>query len=195
MKQEIIKLRLQGCNYKEIATILGCAKSTISYHCKSLNIPWKTTDEKIAEATRLYTELGSIVEVAARTGLAAQTVSKLVGGATLTKKADKTVIPKVESLLTRKEQVVRNVIAWRKRKKIDAVAYKGGKCSICSYDKCIAALEFHHLDPTQKDFGISKDGTTRSWELIKAELDKCILVCANCHREIHNKLQLENEQA
>lgn len=72
----------------------------------------------------------------------------------------------------------------RKELVIKAVHYKGGKCSICSYNKCITALEFHHIDPTTKLFGIS-DGCTRSWEVIKVELDKCILVCANCHRELH----------
>ncbi len=66
-----------------------------------------------------------------------------------------------------------------------AFEYKGSKCNICAYDKCIWALEFHHLDQTQKDFNISKNGHTRSWERIQKELDKCIMVCANCHREIH----------
>ena len=68
-----------------------------------------------------------------------------------------------------------------------AIEYKGGKCEICGYDKCKEALEFHHLDPSQKDFGIGSDGCTRSWEKVKEELDKCICVCANCHREIHSK--------
>ena len=77
----------------------------------------------------------------------------------------------------------------RRRKKLKqlAVEYKGGKCSICGYSKCIAALEFHHLNPLEKDFGISASGETRSWEKVKAELDKCIIVCSNCHREIHDQ--------
>lgn len=78
----------------------------------------------------------------------------------------------------------------RRRDKVKemAIEYKGGKCSICGYNKCIGALEFHHLDPSKKDFGISAKGYTRSWEKVKEELDKCIMVCSNCHREIHNKL-------
>ncbi len=63
--------------------------------------------------------------------------------------------------------------------------YKGGKCEICEYDKCGRALSFHHLDQTQKSFGISAKGLTRSWLKIKEEIDKCILLCANCHMEIH----------
>lgn len=68
--------------------------------------------------------------------------------------------------------------------KLKAVDYKGGKCQICGYSKNISALEFHHLDPTQKDFGISE--TRHSWEDTMKELDKCIIVCSNCHRELHN---------
>lgn len=62
----------------------------------------------------------------------------------------------------------------------------GGKCSICSYDKCAAALEFHHTDPTKKNMEI---GSARyGWERTEKELKKCILICANCHREIHANL-------
>jgi hypothetical protein len=67
------------------------------------------------------------------------------------------------------------------------VAYLGGKCVKCGYDKCVAAMEFHHRDPSMKDFAISGGGVTRSFEAIKVELDKCDLVCANCHREIHDQ--------
>ena len=67
-----------------------------------------------------------------------------------------------------------------------SVDYKGGRCEICGYSKCNNALEFHHRDSNAKDFGISAKGYTRSWEKVKAELNKCILLCANCHREIHD---------
>lgn len=76
----------------------------------------------------------------------------------------------------------------RQKLKEMAVEYKGGKCCVCGYSKYVGALEFHHKDPDQKDFGISSSGTTRSWDKIKIELDKCICVCANCHREIHGKI-------
>ncbi len=66
-----------------------------------------------------------------------------------------------------------------------SVEYKGNKCVICGYNKCDRALEFHHLNPNEKDFGISAKGYTRSWEKVKNELDKCMMLCANCHREIH----------
>ena len=68
-----------------------------------------------------------------------------------------------------------------------AVAYKGGKCENkdCGYNKCIAALEFHHLNPSEKDFAIGNEGQTRSWQKVKAEIDKCVLLCCRCHREVH----------
>ncbi len=78
--------------------------------------------------------------------------------------------------------------AVTKRRKIVrqlAIDRKGGKCEICGYARCSEALEFHHLDDQTKDFGISSKGYTRSSGKVMQELDKCILVCANCHRELH----------
>lgn len=79
-------------------------------------------------------------------------------------------------------------ISIRQKIKLWSVEYKGNKCSLCEYDKCIDALDFHHLNPDEKDFNISDHGLKMDWPLIKEELDKCILVCANCHREIHSNL-------
>ena len=64
--------------------------------------------------------------------------------------------------------------------------YKGGKCAVCGYDKCQRALSFHHVNPKEKDFDLSSRGLTRSWERIKKEIDKCVLLCANCHMELHD---------
>ena len=75
------------------------------------------------------------------------------------------------------------VIGWRQRTKDAAIIYKGGKCVVCAYKRCVWALQFHHLDPKEKDFQIS--GICRSWESIKIELDKCVLLCAICHAEVH----------
>ncbi len=72
----------------------------------------------------------------------------------------------------------------RKIQKQKAVEYLGGKCSQCGYSRCIEALHFHHL--RDKLFEIGRMiGYRRSWEAIQAELDKCILLCANCHHELH----------
>ena len=74
--------------------------------------------------------------------------------------------------------------------KLKAIEYKGGKCCICGYNKCMDALDFHHLNENKKSFGVAEKGYTRSWEKVKEELDKCILVCTNCHREIHVGLHI-----
>jgi hypothetical protein len=77
------------------------------------------------------------------------------------------------------------VIEWRRRLKDKAIDYKGGSCTICGYRKCRSALEFHHLDPSHKDFDWSQKGVSRAWSKVVVELDKCAMLCANCHREVH----------
>jgi hypothetical protein len=75
----------------------------------------------------------------------------------------------------------------RKRKRIKLVQLFGNKCSLCGYDRCSAALEFHHINPEEKDFALSVSNS-KSLERNVEEAKKCLLVCANCHREIHNGL-------
>ena len=81
----------------------------------------------------------------------------------------------------------RSVQAQRDRVKQLKLEY-GGACTKCGYNKCFDALEFHHTDPTQKEFHL---GEKRGASLAKlrAELDKCQLVCRNCHTEIHAELR------
>lgn len=64
------------------------------------------------------------------------------------------------------------------------VDYLGGKCKKCGYNRCILALHAHHRDPTTKLFGIST-GQCRKWAKVVAELNKCDLLCSNCHAEEH----------
>lgn len=85
----------------------------------------------------------------------------------------------------RAEENKKAVAKRRKKIKSLAIEYKGGKCRVCGYAKCNAALDFHHKLGAEKSFGLGLNGMTRSWERTKAEVDKCVLVCANCHREIH----------
>lgn len=85
----------------------------------------------------------------------------------------------------RREYLIKAVAKRRKTLKTRAIEYLGGKCFYCGYKRSYAALDFHHVDESSKRFGLSQDGLTRSWKRTQVELDKCILVCANCHREIH----------
>ena len=73
------------------------------------------------------------------------------------------------------------------KKKQEWIDYKGGECTSCGYDKCNAALEFHHENSVEKDEKLSKGWRFRSFKNVKGELDKCVLLCANCHREAHVK--------
>lgn len=76
-------------------------------------------------------------------------------------------------------------IERNRRFKESCVEYKGGKCEDCGYNKCIGALEFHHLDDDSKEFNISSKRNNGISDSIIKELDKCALLCANCHRERH----------
>lgn len=75
----------------------------------------------------------------------------------------------------------------RRSMKLQAIKLLGGKCSICGYNRCTDALEFHHQNPYEKDFKLGS-GNTMSWREYKKEALKCILVCSNCHKELHSKL-------
>lgn len=65
-----------------------------------------------------------------------------------------------------------------------AIAYAGGRCVHCGYNKSVASLCFHHTNPIDKDFNIGQKYNLK-WERIKDEIDKCILLCHNCHNELH----------
>lgn len=84
-----------------------------------------------------------------------------------------------------------HVKSHRQKIKERAIQYKGGKCEKCGYDKCNRALEFHHLIPNEKDFTISRYSVL-SWDKVKKELEKCILICSNCHRELHDEEYVNN---
>ena len=167
--EEIIKLRREGKTYKEICDKLDCAMSTVSYHCKLHKMGGhsdRLTTEQKNELQQLYNETKSLKKVATLKGHSFETVKRYV----ITKKKEK--VTKSEAVIT-----------WRKRTKIKLIEYKGGKCELCGYNKCTSALHFHHLNPNEKDFSIS--GKSLSFEKLKSEVDKCVLVCSNCHSEIH----------
>jgi len=84
------------------------------------------------------------------------------------------------------------VIKRRKKVKEMAVAYRGGKCCKCGYKRYIGALEFHHRNSRRKEITISADGCCHAWSRVRRELDKCDLLCANCHRERHRDERLGN---
>jgi hypothetical protein len=72
----------------------------------------------------------------------------------------------------------------RRRVKAILVEEAGGRCATCGYDRCMAALQFHHVDPKTKHFSLGRKGVARSLERARAEARKCVLLCANCHAEV-----------
>ena len=85
-----------------------------------------------------------------------------------------------------KKQIYLRKMARRKQLKEEVVTLLGGKCSMCGYNKCLAALDFHH-NKGKKEGNIQMYIHRESRQKLLKEIEKCILLCANCHREIHNK--------
>jgi len=224
LRNKIIELRINGKKYTEISEILGCSKSTISYHCKrnkkiiyieNVDIESQTeiveyreiglrlieiyeklekritkenikiicrknglsyldrlNEEDINKIREKYKEIGKLRKVARILGYSFSTVKK-------------NVIDLIEDFNKNKKNISNSesVINWRKRVKIKLVEYKGGKCERCGYNKYVEVLEFHHRDEYEKDFTIS--GKSWSYERLKNEVDKCIMLCSNCHKEMH----------
>ena len=79
-----------------------------------------------------------------------------------------------------------HVKEWRKRFKQKIINSFGGKCGICGYDKCNEVFHCHHLDPSKKEFSLGRMmGNPHKWEYVIPELKKCVLLCSNCHGEVH----------
>jgi len=86
--------------------------------------------------------------------------------------------------MTSKSQKVKN---WRQRTKERIILAMGGECVCCGYNKCNWSLALHHLDPSEKDFSLgSIRANCKSWAKIVVELRKCVLICHNCHNEVHH---------
>lgn len=166
LKSIKVKLNITKIEASKINRLLG-------YFPKIKNYTFEEENEIIS----LYKEKKSIIGVARIKETTPETIKK-----TLLKNNVK---------LHNKQTKSQIVINWRKRKKQLLVDYKGGKCQNCGYKKSIGALEFHHINSEEKEFTIS--ASSFSFERLKKEVDKCVLVCSNCHIEIHEQLRENGE--
>jgi hypothetical protein len=80
----------------------------------------------------------------------------------------------------------------RRRRKVKEILVReaGGSCAICGYDRCFGALEFHHLDPSEKRLEVNAKGVSLALATLRAEAEKCVLLCANCHVEVERGVTL-----
>lgn len=182
--KKIIELRKNGKSYDDICKILKCSKSTVSYHCKKHNLTdiglgSEKIEDKIKNEIKEYYKSHTIEETAKKFNVSTSSV--------------KIFSDKKRIILSKEERRKRNiekVIRRRQKLKQIAIEYKGGKCEKCGYDKNIPwVYDFHHVEPGEKDFKIST--YSGSEKKMKEELDKCIMLCSNCHREIHYQEYLE----
>lgn len=173
---KIIELRRNKKTYIEISKLINISEDKLIKICrkyklnKSINNFEKSFDKN--EVLKYYKIYKSLRVTAKHFNVARNTIRKQINDSDITYSSTK---------ISRSQ----SVIDWRKRKKIELVEYKGGCCEICGYNKSITALHFHHKNPNEKDFSISSKSYSIS--KLKKEVDKCMLVCSNCHSEIHDK--------
>lgn len=184
----VIKMRKNALTYNEIINNINITEDQLKYICRAFNLNnsnfyRKPTDEEIKEMQNYYNNCNSLRKVEKKFGWSRFTISKYI----IINKSKSINLSKEEYNIKRKQDKVRNVIKWRQDKKEKLVEYKGGCCQNCGYKKSIGALEFHHIDPKGKDFTISSK--SYAYERLKKEVDKCVLVCSNCHIEIHEELR------
>lgn len=182
MKNEILKLRKQGKTYDEIIKETGLTKATISYHCGRAGLGGRLDGRSLKNINKdevnEYYKTHTLTETSEKFNIGVTSLKSILDLKTKKLTDDE-----------RREYNYLHVKGFRKKNKQRAIDYKGSKCERCGYAKCNSALEFHHLDPNEKDFSPSSN-MNMAWDKIKTEIDKCILVCANCHREIHEDLIL-----
>ena len=189
-KNLILELRASGMSYRAIQKKLNCSKGLISYYCTS--IPSNSDTIALnAQARRKPFQfpeaLFPVIDMLLEEGVSRKAISKTydVPYSEIQRYVRLNNVPVKKTSITEPERTR----TFRRNRKLLAVTFKGGCCEVCGYNKCIAALEFHHLDPSEKEVSIST--TNVAWSIVLAELEKCVLLCANCHREAHNMAATE----
>jgi DNA-binding transcriptional MerR regulator len=179
IKTEILKLHNLGFSYTQIQKQLNCSRGTISHHLSSF----------IQEQKEIHKENKTtlINEIKSNLPQTKQDFDKLYSDKLTSREIQffyNSFYKKV-NLGTTKDSIPKEYYSNKRYQiKKELVDYKGGCCEICGYNKSLRALQFHHINPKEKDFNIG--GVTTLNESVKNELNKCILVCANCHSEIHD---------
>jgi transposase len=165
-KQRLEGLVGQGASLNDLAEVLGLSKSTVrhwlqKYGLETSRMGWRRQQTRRAREAGLR----HITRNCAHHGMT-------------------TFILEGRGYYRCAECRKRAVSNWRRRAKLRLVEAAGGHCLLCGYDRHPGALHFHHLDPAQKRYTLSRAGHTRSFAEALEEAKKCVLLCANCHAEI-----------
>jgi len=185
MIKNVIKLKNERKTNSEIKKETNLSLDKIKKICRIENIQKhdytnykKPNQEEIIEIQKRYDEIKNLKKVSKECGYSYHILKRVI----------KLIERPKKEILERKKDVVRNVMNWRKNVKLKLIEYKGGKCEVdtCKYNKSVWSMGFHHQDPKEKDFNIS--GKSYSFERLKKEVDKCVLLCGNCHGEVHEEI-------
>jgi len=163
--EDLQKLIEQGLSTRAIAKKCDCAQTTVNYWLKKYNLKTKNT----------YYQDGDLDKICNSCG-----ILQPVGNFSKRKDRNSRPVSYCKSC-----EAIQGILR-RKERKLKFIDYKGGKCESCGYCKSLSALEFHHIYPDKKEFTISAKRSLN--EETKKELDKCKLLCSNCHREAHDEL-------
>lgn len=179
MESTILELRKNGLTYNEISKKINVSKSLISYYLKKNNMNTPINDKGVKISKQI---IDKIVKMN-NDKISKKEISKILNiSYTTVKKYTKKRIKLTER--EKKENEYSKNKKWRVNIKLQCVNFLGGKCSVCGYNKCLAALDLHHVNGNDKDFVISGPNL-KSFEKLKPELNKCVVLCSNCHRETH----------
>ena len=156
----------QGLSGREIADAIGRSQATVRYWLGKYGLKTTRPARPHSPARTVYED-----RVCSRHGLGAHALGG-VGGP--------------RCVRCRSEAVSQ----WRRRAKATLLAEAGGACVACGYDRCAAALHFHHRDPATKEFAIGGRGLAHSIDRLRLEAAKCDLLCSNCHAEVEAGLRV-----
>jgi transposase len=161
-RDDLERLIATDASISEIATSVGRSKATVRYWLKEYGLQTIWAERRSGSAAGRQ----RMVLNCASHGLTEFQLRRGGGG--------------YKCLKCRSEAVVRR----RRRIKQILIEEAGGACLCCGYSRCVAALQFHHVEPDDKSFELSRRGVTRSLDRARAEAKKCVLLCANCHAEV-----------
>ena len=169
-REQLAELIDGGLSITEIAEAVSLSKATVRYWLRRHGLSTRATERMAAERTARDAGQADLMLVCRRHG---ETRFVIEGSGYY------------RCCQCRQDQVSEK----RRRLKVALVADAGGSCVVCGYDRCVGALQFHHLDRAEKRMNISAQGASLALAVLRAEAAKCVLLCANCHAEVECGLQ------